>query len=220
MSEPNEGVFVVSVEHVQVYTWTSSSVPGLEFAWNISAAQDLDCEDWSRYLRSVDILPLVQAIKESLIDGDPVIDIEYAMGPEVKLDKPCIAVLTPLPWVEQFLCIDGWHRIFRLFTQGAVNVTMLFLTPEQEESIRLRPSKDELDSIIALCSDALTRADGQCSVCKGAILDEPWFAYGAEGAKYPMFAVCSERCQAVIKRDVERDPMVYWESRPGYRGMA
>jgi hypothetical protein len=212
---PPAEALVLSVRQVQVYTWTSYAVPGLVFKWNITEALNLD-DDWT--IISTDIRPLVQMIKESLIEGDPVIDVEYALEPGLDLSRPGIAVTVPLPWLNQTILIDGWHRVFRLFTRGELNFSVVFLSPEQERAIRMSPSDEELRVVTQECEEALARCNGKCPVCRKPIGGEPWFVKIPPGAKYTLFATCSEPCRRRIDYEASLPPE-HWENRPGYRGM-
>lgn len=131
----------------ETFVYTLHDHGGLEFAWDVQAAQQLANG------REI-LMELTQALFPLIGEGTGEVDWDRVRQ-EVGIDPDLPLVVIPLPWPPlsdggtQHVIIDGWHRLARAALLGKPEVPIIVLTADDERAVRLRPSQDRLDAAIA-----------------------------------------------------------------------
>jgi hypothetical protein len=121
--------YVVLVPSLEAQCFTHVADDGTFRAWNATLGNEIAADGkhelLSFHLADFDVT--VEQVKALY----PTIDPKRAETADLK--QPILAI----PFFEQFLIIDGWHRLYRAAVENVPALPMYFLTAAEADAIKM-----------------------------------------------------------------------------------
>jgi hypothetical protein len=138
MPDPSAGRAGKGAETFHYAAWAWDVTQALERVAGRPPTESVAVEAWARQL----LPPLEDPTRLSVMGVR--IDHEYALGPDIDLSKPLLAVTLEV-WddatqsVQAYtMLIDGHHRLFRAWHDGVATLPLVRLDEKEERRVRLR----------------------------------------------------------------------------------
>jgi hypothetical protein len=121
--------FEVLVHSLEAQCFTHVADDGTFRAWNATLGNEV-AADGHHELLSFHLADFDVTV-EQVVSLYPSIDPERATSAD--LTRPILAI----PFFEQFLIIDGWHRLYRAARENVPALAMYLLTAAEAEAIKM-----------------------------------------------------------------------------------